>query len=269
MERVKYYRDKTISFFEMKTCFAGMHSSRKHAHEELSIGLVEQGSSLLSCKEEDFKVDAACIVMIAPHVIHQCNPVTLEDWQFKMIYLSKDWLEPMFDLHRIYSAITVKRLDYKNLKRIQNLFELLQSNISGIEKETRLLLDLSHFFHLEDSMTAKIHLDSNHIKVMKQVRNYIHDHFLQPISLDDLAQISGLSKYYVLKLFKQAYNATPHAYQTLLRLNHAKKQLKSGETLTAVAHEVGFYDQSHFTKSFKQYFGVTPLRYISNLEKMS
>ena len=55
----------------------------------------------------------------------------------------------------------------------------------------------------------------------------------------------------------------PHAYQTQLRVRHAKSLLQARLPIALVATEAGFYDQAHLTRHFKRIVGVTPGRYAS------
>ena len=54
----------------------------------------------------------------------------------------------------------------------------------------------------------------------------------------------------------------PHAYQTQLRLAHAKHYLRLGHSVSETACRVGFFDQSHFLRAFKRSEGTTPGRYV-------
>ncbi|MGB5971832.1 MAG: AraC family transcriptional regulator [Nodosilinea sp.] len=58
----------------------------------------------------------------------------------------------------------------------------------------------------------------------------------------------------------------PHAYLTHLRIAQAKQQLRQGQSLNQLALELGFVDQSHFTKTFKASVGVTPGQYRTQLK---
>jgi AraC-like DNA-binding protein len=53
----------------------------------------------------------------------------------------------------------------------------------------------------------------------------------------------------------------PHAFRIVSRLNLARRQIRAGETLAAVAVEQGFADQSHLGRHFRRVFGVTPETY--------
>ncbi|MCG6508044.1 helix-turn-helix transcriptional regulator, partial [Vibrio parahaemolyticus] len=58
--------------------------------------------------------------------------------------------------------------------------------------------------------------------------------------------------------FKARTGMTPYAWLTRLRLEQGMKLVKAGLPGTDVAHQVGFYDQAHFTKAFKHTYGVSP-----------
>ena len=82
-----------------------------------------------------------------------------------------------------------------------------------------------------------------------------------PISLGELARLSGLSRFQFLRAFTRAVGITPHAYAMQCRTRLAKRFIASGFALADVAARAGFADQSHMTRAFVRQFGVTPRRY--------
>jgi AraC-like DNA-binding protein len=96
---------------------------------------------------------------------------------------------------------------------------------------------------------------------VRRVRQYLEAHFADNISLDTLARVAGLSPYHLCRVFKEATGAAPHAYQTQLRITRAKQLLCSGKPLKDIAHEVGFFDQSHLLRHFRRFTGTSPGRY--------
>jgi AraC-like DNA-binding protein len=94
------------------------------------------------------------------------------------------------------------------------------------------------------------------------VRDYCFAHMGDKITLDDLAAVCGLGRFHFLRQFKQTVGMTPHAWLVRLRLEHACSLLaRSSQTIAEVAQRVGFYDQSHFNRAFRQAFGVPPSNY--------
>jgi len=81
------------------------------------------------------------------------------------------------------------------------------------------------------------------------------------VDLETLAKRVGLSRFQALRAFKQRYGLPPHAYQLCLRMSHARALLRAGAPSADVAARCGFADQSHFTRHFKRFNGVTPAQY--------
>jgi AraC-like DNA-binding protein len=96
---------------------------------------------------------------------------------------------------------------------------------------------------------------------VSRAREYIESHFAEPVSLAELSRITGLSPFHLHRVFSGETGMPPHAYQTQLRINHAKRLLRKGHRLTDVALSTGFADQSHLTRHFKRLVGTTPSRF--------
>jgi AraC-like DNA-binding protein len=96
----------------------------------------------------------------------------------------------------------------------------------------------------------------------QRVRDYCDVNLAEKITLEELAALCHLERFHFLKLFKQTVGMTPHAWLVRLRLERACSLLSHSDScLTEVAQEVGFYDQSHFNRAFRQAFGVSPSQY--------
>jgi AraC-like DNA-binding protein len=79
-----------------------------------------------------------------------------------------------------------------------------------------------------------------------------------------LARESGLSKFHLLRVFRDRTGLTPWQYQVNLRLDRARRLLQRGEPASQVADACGFVDQSHFTRIFRTVVGVTPAVYAAS-----
>jgi AraC-like DNA-binding protein len=87
----------------------------------------------------------------------------------------------------------------------------------------------------------------------------VRKHLLQPLSLEELAKLSGRSLASFKRDFQQQYNCAPKKWINEQRLEHARMLLQhSGNNVTEVALECGFENIPHFIRIFKQKFGFTP-----------
>ncbi|HEY9645506.1 MAG TPA: AraC family transcriptional regulator, partial [Chroococcidiopsis sp.] len=93
------------------------------------------------------------------------------------------------------------------------------------------------------------------------VRAYLEAHYAEPVSIDHLATLAGLSPYYLIRSFRQQVGLSPHSYQLQWQLRQAKRSLHSPAPLSDIAIATGFYDQSHLNRHFKRAFGITPGQY--------
>ncbi len=93
----------------------------------------------------------------------------------------------------------------------------------------------------------------------RRLDEYIQANLSQNITLEDLAQVVGLSTSHLTKLFKQSQGMSLYQYVIYCRIERAKQLLKHKKVAIAeIANRVGFADQSHLTHHFKRHVGVTP-----------
>jgi AraC family transcriptional regulator len=89
---------------------------------------------------------------------------------------------------------------------------------------------------------------------------FIGLHLSESVRLDDVAAAAGLSTFHFARLFKKSTGLTPHRYLMNARVEKAKVLLRAcDKSLTEIATECGFFDQSHMSKVFRRIAGVSPL----------
>lgn len=94
---------------------------------------------------------------------------------------------------------------------------------------------------------------------LTSIINYIEENLTKDISVDELAEIAHFHPQHFMKYFKTNLGVTPMHYIYRRRIERAKSMLLySDMTLNQIAAATGFHDLSHFSKSFKKYFGISP-----------
>jgi len=94
-----------------------------------------------------------------------------------------------------------------------------------------------------------------------RVRGFLETNYRSRIRLAALAELTGLSTFHLIRVFREATGIPPYAYLEQIRVNRAAALIRSGCPVSSVAFQTGFADQSHLTRFFKRLVGVTPARY--------
>lgn len=98
--------------------------------------------------------------------------------------------------------------------------------------------------------------------LIKAAMIYIHEHFQEPISVEQLAESVHISKRACFRLFRENLHMTPLEYMRSYRLQKACRMLAGGkESITQIAYSCGLGSSSYFGKVFREQFGCTPAQY--------
>lgn len=179
-------------------------------------------------------------------------------------------------------AIAVKALDYL-LKpgSVEELVAVLEEAIRLEDKQQASMQDTMQAGN-ENSASAKSEVDESDAAnankdkedkeemaeklrmhaVAENIRIYIETHYMEDISLQDVAQEMNYSDAYFCKLFKQCFDKSFVTYLTDFRVNKAKELLADVMVnIKDVSMKVGYHDSNYFAKVFKRVVGVTPSEY--------
>lgn len=98
--------------------------------------------------------------------------------------------------------------------------------------------------------------------ILRRVTDYMRAHLCDPLSLQTLADVAGLSTFHFCRMFKQSTGMPPHRYLADLRIERAKRMLlQSGTPIGDIAFDTGFGSSSQFSHVFKKQAGCTPQEY--------
>lgn len=157
---------------------------------------------------------------------------------------------PVRECFRFQSVITVK-----DTARADGIFRSLM-DCTGVLGRKGVLLQLVELF-LEESQAVASPVDA-----MQEAAQYICDHCEGAISVRELARQSGYSKDHFTRRFKEAIGRTPRQYINDVKLDQAKKLLRTTDmSVSQIASALGFCDAGYFTNFFCEKAGVTPSYY--------
>ncbi len=191
--------------------------------------------------------------------------------QFVLLTLDPDKIPELLPDRPLLERYTFRRQHRAQDRHLQALIQalLVEAELGG--PNGRLYADtLSTALaaHFANHYSLESPVDLGALRPIERQRlgraiDYIEAHLEAEISLSELALAAGLSKFHFSRLFKAAIGLTPHKYLLKRRIERAARVLRQGEAeIARVAHNFGFADQSHFTRTFKKIKGVTPKQFI-------
>jgi AraC-like DNA-binding protein len=128
-----------------------------------------------------------------------------------------------------------------------------------------LFLDLlfTIYGYCQKPMEAKPEFPSAKEYHVQSVITFIEDHYQEDLHLDELEQKLHLSKFYLVKIFKEVTGLTIFTYLYQRRINQAKILflMEKEKSVTEICYEIGFKHPAHFSRIFKQWVGCTPEKY--------
>jgi len=97
---------------------------------------------------------------------------------------------------------------------------------------------------------------------MKEALAFIDGNYQRNISIEEIADASGLNRSYFGRIFKEAFGQSPQQFLINYRMNKAAELLRSSKlSIAEVGGLVGYENQLHFSRAFKSVFGSSPREY--------
>lgn len=268
---VEFWSDPQMPYVETRRACQSRICYKSHSHPTFSIGAVDCGISRFSSYfAQDQQIQAGSLVIIPAEIEHSCNPLENEVWSYQMMHLDAHWVVQLFselieDIEQLYPQHVpvlkpqiIHHSDaYQSFTQLNEV--LFDSSLSISFKQQKLVEVLSEILlsHFElDLLKQSDYFQKYLSRMIALIERSQHI-----LSLDELSQAVGISRYAIIRLFKNNFGLTPHAYQLNQKINTARHLLKSGQTIVQTAHALGFNDQSHFHHVFKSHTGITPKQF--------
>lgn len=239
-----------------------------HWHEHIELHYVVSGNCRFKLDQEEVTAQKGDLVIANSNVLHggYCDGTPLEE------------MAVIFELEAFSKELAEKNIIFSSIVRgDENIRQIMRGIYEENEKKDlgwRLsckggLLQLITYLvrnnvveMLSDSASMK---RRKNLERFNTVESYIKEHYAEPITNRQLAELIHLSEDRFNHLFRESKGVPPLQYINEIRLKKAMHLLKKGEfTASEVADAVGFSDYNHFGRMFRRHFGCTPLEVRKN-----
>lgn len=258
----EFARSSALPHVEARRSCQQVSCYRPHAHDAFSVGLVEEGASVLSGPVGGpVRLQPGDVVVIAAGQVHRCDPDG-GDWRYRMVHVGREWADELASdtaAARLLSGVVVVR-DPRARQRCLEWSDLVFSAHEAADLELSFRALLAALAAAEPVHAADHRADQELLSQVAPVLQRLRDDEANP-GLDELAALVGLSRFQLVRAVKRATGLSPLAWRQNARIVQARGLLRGGTAIAETAHATGFTDQSHFHRVFRAHVAATPRTY--------
>lgn len=234
-------------------------------HENIELLCFIEGEGHLKCGSERYPVFAGDIAVINPDVLH----MTEGNLTYHCLIIDRSFCEG--------NGIPILSLYFKEIIRDRALFTQFCETAQKLKAaksepdSLKTVPEIRHCVlgillalcedHIVSGTTAK-NAHSASAERVKSIMTYMRQNFAHSISLDEVAEHIGVSKYHLSREFKQLTGTTIFDSLNIIRCKEARHMLSDGSTVSEAANACGFENLSYFSRTFKKYTGKLPSEYM-------
>ena len=248
-----------------------------HWHEEIQFILSVKGDAMVHINEEKLAVKEGEGIFINSGCLHSAEDVS-GDCVYICLNVSPHFLLPeeLYSSY-IFPYISATNLPYIILKPSEDWGKSILESMMEIKK---LINDNSPFYEInitslltfiwQQLIRNGFQLEYSQTEVekhkrMKEMLNWIHQHFAEKVTLADIAKAGRLSNSECCRYFKKILKTTPINYLIHYRIQKSLPLLQERDSnVTEVAFKAGFNSSSYFIEKFRKSMNMTPLAYKKN-----
>lgn len=252
-----------------------------HWHEEMELIYIKKGTGLVSIDFELHQVSAGSICLVLPGQLHEISQFENESMEYENIIFhpnilysrqtddcSRDFFKPLLTGKLLLPSIyTPKSIAYEDIAAcIDGADEICKQYPTAYQfglKSQLFGLFFQLFGHYGKESSAKHESTKQRsLEKLKQILKYLENHYMEKLTIADIAEEAGLSQSHFMKYFKTTMGTSFIEYLNSYRLTMAARLLLSSDsTILAISEEVGFDNLSNFNRLFRKKYNTTPSNY--------
>lgn len=263
-EHATYLRPAQLPGVEALHARFVRHAYAPHSHPTWTVAVVHHGAARFEVDATAQRADRGELFVLEPEAVHTGMAAVPEGWAYQVLYLDPTLVHAWDERDQAppRAARWVVFRDRALRDSLLAMHARLACGAEGLE--------------LEEAVVGAVQALRPHLRpgpptarsapehaAVRRARGHLLERWDQPVSLAELSAVAGLTRFELVRRFRDQLGLTPHAFQTNLRIAHARTLLRAGEPIARVAAECGFADQPHLTRTFRRFVGTTPGRFAA------
>lgn len=241
-------------------------SSFMHTHPFTELFLVTSGTGEFYVENDKYPLKKGDFIIVNPNTVHTEKSTEKNPLEYIVVAVDNFSLNLKNSNHFIFNCIN-KHSDI--IKYMDSMLLEQQDSKPYSDQVCRNILEI---ILIEILRTTKLNVDTEPtISASKEcfkLKKYLDSNYSSKITIDDLAKLSNLNKYYLIHSFNKYFGDSPINYLCKIRIRVAKELLTNSDySISQIAQSAGFSSQSYFTQCFIKDCGLSPTSYRRKVRK--
>lgn len=238
----------------VEACFAGA-AYAPHRHDTYAIGVTHKGIQRFDYRGAIRTSLPGGIFVLHPDELHDGRAGDERPFRYRSLYVAPAEIQVMLDGRPLPFVDGGVSSSPRLRRAVLALLGDFDRPLTGLELQDG-LYDLAAALERAARRSTPAPI-ANHTAAVR-ARHYIEAHLDAACSLADLEAASGHGRWQLSRDFRALFGTSPYRYLVMRRLDRARAMMLAGQAIAETALGSGFADQSHFSRTFKRAYGLTP-----------
>jgi len=237
-------------------------------HENIEIIVIERGEGKIRYGSREINISAGDIIIVNSETLHRLysefgmdcsymlvdeefcakNGLITRDRRFMYFFRSGETMRLFLEAADAYDRYMRDGNEENGLKAAKARLAVLA-----------LLIDVCENHSEAGTVREKAERASD--EYVKKAISYVREHYSEPVTLETLALVCGITKHYLAREFRRYTGETAVTYLNILRCKNAEVCMAEGMSVTDAAYECGFESASYFSRTYRKLMGIPPSKY--------
>ncbi|WP_085630062.1 MULTISPECIES: AraC family transcriptional regulator [unclassified Pseudomonas] len=266
-ESIRFWQTEPLAGIELLSARYIDQRFAPHVHDGYVIGMIMAGAQRYRYRGAEHLAGSGTLVLINPDELHTGHKGTDDGWLYRAFYPDTGKILSLLEELELPTAplpafgATLYR-DPDLVAGFCQLHRLLESPATALQQQTAWRELMLQLLQRHAAVPVAGNPGKEHRAVVR-AKELLHAQLAAPPSLEELAAAVNLSPFHFARVFRRATGMPPHTWLMQQRIARARGLLQGGCLPVEVAAQLGFADQSHLSRQFKQVYGVGPAAYRS------
>lgn len=267
LDRATFRSSRMFGGIDLMSARFVRHSFAPHSHDELMIGVIHSGVKLFRRGRSMEHAAPGSLSVVNPGEMHTGEREHGHELIYGALYVPEAAIAKMLTRGRDDTLLVRQSVigDHDIWRCLAAAHRLVMTGDDATAAEEAMICGISLLFQRYGT-GQRTHPEADCPKAVRRAMEFLQAHAYDNVSLEDASAASGVGLFHLIRLFQKHVGLTPYAYLTQMRIAKSRQLLRLGAPVAQVALDVGFADQAHFTKRFKQLTGATPAHYARSMQ---